>query len=43
MNPRDKMPLEVTPVYFKLQRYNTASVAPANASQGGDQPNGGNG
>jgi hypothetical protein len=21
MNPRDKMPLEVTPVYFKLQRY----------------------
>jgi len=22
MNPRDKMPLEVTPVYFKLQRYN---------------------
>ena len=36
MNPRDKMPLEVTPVYFKLQRYsatavpgNPASAAPA--------------
>jgi len=29
MNPRDKMPLEVTPVYFKLQRYNATNVAPA--------------
>jgi hypothetical protein len=28
MNPRDKMPLEVTPVYFKLQRYNDANSAP---------------
>ncbi len=25
MNPRDKMPLEVTPVYFKLQRYSAAN------------------
>jgi hypothetical protein len=39
MNPRDKMPLEVTPVYFKLQRYNAANVAPASASPGA-QPGG---
>ncbi len=41
MNPRDKMPLEVTPVYFKLQRYN---VTPANAGpvdQPQVQPSGG--
>jgi hypothetical protein len=29
MNPRDKMPLEVTPIYFRLQRYN-ANPTPAN-------------
>ncbi len=34
MNPRDKMPLEVTPVYFKLQRYNAANVVPASATPG---------
>jgi hypothetical protein len=34
MNPRDKMPLEVTPVYFKLQRYNAASVPPTSAMPG---------
>jgi hypothetical protein len=29
MNPRDKMPLELTPVFFKLQRYDAAHlVAP---------------
>ena len=28
LNPRDKMPLEVTPIYFKLQRYETASATP---------------
>jgi hypothetical protein len=39
MNPRDKMPLEVTPVYFKLQRYNTT---PSNAGST-DQPNGAQG
>jgi hypothetical protein len=33
MNPRDKMPLEVTPVYFKLQRYNEAPVTGANQTQ----------
>jgi hypothetical protein len=27
MNPRDKMPLEVTPIYFKLQRYEAANVS----------------
>jgi hypothetical protein len=28
MNPRDKMPFEVTPIFFKLQRYDVASVEP---------------
>ncbi len=28
MNPRDKMPLEVTPVFFKLQRYDASRQAP---------------
>jgi hypothetical protein len=32
MNPRDKMPLEVTPVYFKLQRYNAANATPASTA-----------
>jgi hypothetical protein len=39
MNPRDKMPLEVTPVYFKLQRYN---MTPSNAGAT-DQPGGAQG
>ena len=40
MNPRDKMPLEVTPVYFKLQRYSANNVQPAsNAPQ--EQPGNG--
>ena len=39
MNARDKMPLEVTPVFYKLQRYNAANLTPANAAPGG-QPNG---
>jgi hypothetical protein len=42
LTPRDKMPLEVTPVYFKLQRYsatNNAGPAPANAAPSpADQP-----
>jgi len=29
LNPRDKMPLEVTPVYFRLQRYDEAQAAQA--------------
>jgi hypothetical protein len=32
MNPGDKMPLEVTPIYFKLQRYEAANPAPATAA-----------
>ena len=31
MNPRDKMPLELTPVFYKLQRYDAAHPAPAAA------------
>jgi hypothetical protein len=42
MNARDKMPLEVTPVYFKLQRYETANAPAAAAAPaaGGTQPAG---
>jgi hypothetical protein len=28
MNPRDKMPLELTPVFYKLQRYDATKLAP---------------
>jgi hypothetical protein len=28
MNPRDKMPLEVTPIFFKLQRYDASKLTP---------------
>jgi hypothetical protein len=28
MNPRDKMPLEVTPVFYKLQRYDASKLTP---------------
>jgi len=28
MNARDKMPFEVTPIFYKLQRYETAHVEP---------------
>jgi Peptidase family M48 len=31
MNARDKMPFEVTPIFYKLQRYETAQAAPAPA------------
>jgi hypothetical protein len=47
LNPRDKMPLEVTPIYFKLQRYEAANATPpppgaAPASQpGANQPGAG--
>jgi hypothetical protein len=37
MNARDKMPLEVTPLYYKLQRYETANAA-APAAPGAAQP-----
>ena len=39
MNPRDKMPFEVTPVYFKLQRY-AATAAPVNATNPAEPPAG---
>ncbi len=39
MNPRDKMPLEVTPVYFKLQRYSSSLQPASNAPQ--EQPGNG--
>jgi hypothetical protein len=44
MNARDKMPFEVTPIFFKLQRYDAAAVtppaaaAPASAPSSNDQP-----
>jgi hypothetical protein len=28
MNPRDKMPLELTPIFYKLQRYDASKLAP---------------
>jgi hypothetical protein len=43
LNPRDKMPLEVTPVYYKLERYNASNnsrtpveAAPADQPTSGD-------
>ncbi len=41
-NPRDKMPLEVTPIYFKLQRYEAANQSPETAPGAPAQPAGGN-
>jgi hypothetical protein len=46
MNARDKMPFEVTPIFYKLQRYETAhtdtpatpAAAPAAAPATADQP-----
>jgi hypothetical protein len=49
MNPRDKMPLEVTPIFYKLQRYDATKIAApetapaavpatAPAAQPADQP-----
>ena len=43
MNARDKMPFEVTPVFYKLQRYEAAHVAPPPvpaATPGTDTPQG---
>jgi hypothetical protein len=31
MNPRDKMPLELTPVFYRLQRFDTTNPTPAHA------------
>jgi hypothetical protein len=38
MNPRDKMPLEVTPLYFRLQRYEVANAAATPAAPGAAAP-----
>ena len=38
MNPRDKMPLEVTPVYFKLRRYDATNEQPASGGTPAQQP-----
>ena len=38
MNARDKMPLEVTPVYFKLQRYDATNEQPASGGTPAQQP-----
>jgi hypothetical protein len=38
MNPRDKMPLEVTPVYFKLQRYSASNLQQPASNSPQDQP-----
>ena len=42
MTPRDKMPLEVTPIFYRLQRYEAANVeappAPATAAPPAAQP-----
>jgi hypothetical protein len=41
LNARDKMPLELTPVYYRLQRYSDASPAapaPANAAPAASAP-----
>jgi hypothetical protein len=38
MNPRDKMPLELTPVFFKLQRYDASRLTPATPSAAAPAP-----
>ncbi|HVT96048.1 MAG TPA: M48 family metalloprotease [Acidobacteriaceae bacterium] len=38
LNARDKMPLELTPVFFRLQRYSDAPAVPANATPAASVP-----
>ncbi|MGD0098599.1 MAG: hypothetical protein ABSB60_19130 [Terracidiphilus sp.] len=38
MNPRDKMPLELTPVFFKLQRYDATKLTSAAPPAAGTPP-----
>jgi hypothetical protein len=40
MNARDKMPFEVTPVFYKLQRYDVASAEPPAGTPGAGAPAG---
>ena len=37
MNPRDKMPLEVTPIFYKLRRYDVSKLTPPAASEAPQQ------
>ncbi|HVC46589.1 MAG TPA: hypothetical protein VND90_05035 [Terracidiphilus sp.] len=39
MNARDKMPLEVTPIYFRLERYEDANAKPATPNAEPAAPN----
>jgi hypothetical protein len=41
LNPREKMPLEVTPIYYKLQRYSATSLQPASNTPQEQPANGG--
>ncbi len=46
LNPSDKLPMELTPVYLRLQYYQAAAGTPATPAQGpatGAAPDGGNG
>jgi hypothetical protein len=43
LNARDKMPLEVTPVFFRLQRYQEPGTAPASAAAPAPAPQAGSG
>jgi hypothetical protein len=43
MNPRDKMPFEVTPIFYKLQRYDAAAAAAAIAPPSAPAPGPGQG
>jgi hypothetical protein len=38
MNARDKMPFEVTPIFYKLQRYDTTANQPPAPPAGEQQP-----
>jgi hypothetical protein len=38
MNARDKMPFEVTPIFYKLQRYEAANVTPPATAAPAAQP-----
>jgi hypothetical protein len=40
MNPRDKMPLEVTPIFYKLQLYDATKLTPPTGGDAPQQPAG---
>ncbi|MGC9158444.1 MAG: M48 family metalloprotease [Terracidiphilus sp.] len=43
MNPRDKMPFEVTPIYFKLKRYDAQQQPASPTAAGAQEPVSGDG